>query len=188
MESIWEKTCKGPARPPLYGNSAGGRGRDRRRDDGHSDRAGAAGARPAGRSSLEAGHVGGGHDGPHDGEAHEPSMEPFTPELIERLRPGKGGRCTRGPTGAPWSAAAARIELEHIDCDLERNGRRGSTPHDREDALLPRGRGGARRSGWTRRSRAGHPSAAARHAARVRLARAGAVPSAEVPARRWPTG
>ena len=69
MESIWEKTCKGPARPPLYGKA-------------QADVAVIGGGMTGILTALElqerglqvvvaeAGHVGGGS--PH-------SMEPFTP-------------------------------------------------------------------------------------------------------------
>ena len=173
MESIWEKTCR-PAAAALR-QSAGGRGRDRRRMTGiltalELQERGPAGRRRRGRACR------GGQTGRTTAKLTA-QHGAISRRLIERLGREKGGDVRAGQP-ARRGGRCARIELEHIDCDLERADS-WLYSYDREDALL-REAEAERRSGWTRRSsrttlcRCAYGGVAA--------ARAGAVSSAEVPA------
>ena len=132
MESIWEKTCRGPARPPLYGKA-------------HADVAVIGGGMTGILTALElqerglqvvvaeAGHVGGGQTGRTTAKLTAQHGAIYA-GLIERLGREKAAMYARANRRAV-ERCCARIELEHIDCDLERT---DSWLHsyDREDALL----------------------------------------------------
>lgn len=83
---------------------------------------------------AEAGHVRGRPDGPHDGEAHRTAWSHL--RRADRAAPGreKAAMYARANRRAV-ERCCARIELEHIDCDLERTDS-WLYSYDREDALL----------------------------------------------------
>lgn len=167
---------QGTCTPAALRQSAGGRGRDRRRDDGHFDRAGAAGARPAGRRRRGRA-CRGRPDGPHDGEAHGPARSDLR-RADRAARPGKGGDVRAGQP----ARRGALLRAHRAGAHRLRSGAHGLVALLLRPGGLPaaRVRGGAgARAG--RVVRAGHTPAAARMRRRA-AARAGAVPSAEVPA------
>ena len=132
MESIWEKTCKGPARPPLYGKA-------------QADVAVIGGGMTGILTALElqerglqvvvaeAGHVGGGQTGRTTAKLTAQHGAIYA-GLIERLGREKAAMYARANRRAV-ERCCARIELEHIDCDLERADS-WLYSYDREDALL----------------------------------------------------
>jgi glycine/D-amino acid oxidase-like deaminating enzyme len=132
MESIWEKTCKGPARPPLYGKA-------------QADVAVIGGGMTGILTALElqerglqvvvaeAGHVGGGQTGRTTAKLTAQHGAIYA-GLIERLGREKAAMYARANRRAV-ERCCARIELEHIDCDLERTDS-WLYSYDREDALL----------------------------------------------------
>ena len=132
MESIWEKTCKGPARPPLYGKA-------------QADVAVIGGGMTGILTALElqerglqvvvaeAGHVGGGQTGRTTAKLTAQHGAIYA-GLIERLGREKAAMYARANCHAV-ERCCARIELEHIDCDLERTDS-WLYSYDREDALL----------------------------------------------------
>ena len=132
MESIWEKTCKGPARPPLYGKA-------------QADVAVIGGGMTGILTALElqerglqvvvaeAGHVGGGQTGRTTAKLTAQHGAIYA-GLIERLGREKAAMYARANCRAV-ERCCARIELEHIDCDLERTDS-WLYSYDREDALL----------------------------------------------------
>ena len=117
MESIWEKTCRGPARPPLYGKA-------------QADVAVIGGGMTGILTALElqerglqvvvaeAGHVGGGQTGRTTAKLTAQHGAIYA-GLIERLGREKAAMYARANRRAV-ERCCARIELEHIDCDLER--------------------------------------------------------------------
>ena len=139
MESIWEKTCKGPARPPLYGKA-------------QADVAVIGGGMTGILTALElqerglhdiqdinadmlslAGHVGGGQTGRTTAKLTAQHGAIYA-GLIERLGREKAAMYARANRRAV-ERCCARIELEHIDCDLERTDS-WLYSYDREDSLL----------------------------------------------------
>ena len=138
MESIWEKTCKGPARPPLYGKA-------------QADVAVIGGGMTGILTALElqerglqvvvaeAGHVGGGQTGRTTAKLTAQHGAIYA-GLIERLGREKAAMYARANRRAV-ERCCARIELEQIDCDLERT-----------DSWLYSYERRSGRSGWTRRS------------------------------------
>lgn len=132
MESIWEKTCKGPTRPPLYGKA-------------QADVAVIGGGMTGILTALElqerglqvvvaeAGHVGGGQTGRTTAKLTAQHGAIYA-GLIERLGREKAAMYARANRRAV-ERCCARIELEHIDCDLERTDS-WLYSYDREDALL----------------------------------------------------
>ena len=132
MESIWEKTCRGPARPPLYGKA-------------QADVAVIGGGMTGILTALElqerglqvvvaeAGHVGGGQTGRTTAKLTAQHGAIYA-GLIERLGREKAAMYARANRRAV-ERCCARIELEHIDCDLERADS-WLYSYDREDALL----------------------------------------------------
>ena len=132
MESIWEKTCRGPARPPLYGKA-------------QADVAVIGGGMTGILTALElqerglqvvvaeAGHVGGGQTGRTTAKLTAQHGAIYA-GLIERLGREKAAMYARANRRAV-ERCCARIELEHIDCDLERTDS-WLYSYDREDALL----------------------------------------------------
>ncbi|MFQ8807911.1 MAG: NAD(P)/FAD-dependent oxidoreductase [Oscillospiraceae bacterium] len=147
MESIWEKTCRGPARPPLYGKA-------------QADVAVIGGGMTGILTALElqerglqvvvaeAGHVGGGQTGRTTAKLTAQHGAIYA-GLIERLGREKAAMYARANRRAV-ERCCARIELEQIDCDLERTDS-WLYSYDREDSCCARQRRSGR-SGWTRRS------------------------------------
>ena len=132
MESIWEKTCRGPARPPLYGKA-------------QADVAVIGGGMTGILTALElqerglqvvvaeAGHVGGGQTGRTTAKLTAQHGAIYA-GLIERLGREKAAMYARANRRAV-ERCCARIELEQIDCDLERTDS-WLYSYDREDSLL----------------------------------------------------
>lgn len=131
MESIWEKTCKGPARPPLYGKA-------------QADVAVIGGGMTGILTALElqerglqvvvaeAGHVGGGQTAARR-RSSRPSTGQSTP-ADRAARPGKGGDVRAGQP----ARRGALLRAHRAGAHRLRSGARGLVALllRREDALL----------------------------------------------------